>query len=144
MVKRSKSYAIPENQGTFIFFNLNFEIIWKKIYLLFYLVLPCQFITSKPLRALNKFRTDGLKKTWKRGDKQASSNRDNFIKYEYSFNIKPSLLKNQMTAKSSLSHSIKSNLLNPKESKIKKLDKLKNNIETVKTLNKKKVNFIDI
>jgi len=61
LVKRSKSYAVPENQ-----------------------VLPNKYIASKPLKQLNKFKTDGLKKTWKRDE----TNR-------------PCLIKNRLVAKSS-------------------------------------------
>lgn len=51
-IKRSKSYAIPENQ-----------------------VLPSHFIGSK-LRPLNKFKSDGLKKTWKRNNEL---NQESFV-----------------------------------------------------------------
>jgi ribosomal protein L9 len=81
------------------------------------------------LRALNKFKTDGLKKTWKRGDHESSS--ENFIE---NFYIKPSLVKNQMT------HLMKEASFKSKEKKTKKINKLKNSIDIAKTLNGKKVN----
>lgn len=69
LVKRSKSYAVPENQ-----------------------VLPREYISSKPLKQLNKFKTDGLKKTWKREPNLTKKNKlvtkSSFNLYNYKINSK--------------------------------------------------------
>ncbi len=69
LVKRSKSYAVPENQ-----------------------VLPREYISSKPLKQLNKFKTDGLKKTWKREPsltiKNKLATKSSFNLYNYKINSK--------------------------------------------------------
>jgi hypothetical protein len=69
LVKRSKSYAVPENQ-----------------------VLPREYISSKPLKQLNKFKTDGLKKTWKREPNLTIKNKlvtkSSFNLYNYKINSK--------------------------------------------------------
>ena len=78
-----------------------FFLYWFNFYIffLYYLVLPSKFISSKPLRALNKFKTDGLKKTWKRGNDESFSNTGNFLQNGENFINKPRWIRDQTNSK---------------------------------------------
>ena len=123
LVKRSKSYAIPENQ-----------------------VLPCEFIATKPLRQLNKFRTDGSKKTWKRcSDTLTKSIIDNDSRLNKSSLNLPNCKRNDLIKSKSFEIFNKKNVeiisKFPIDSKVYRHyisdnDKLKNSFDTVKSLKK--------